>query len=71
MTPQLHDTLIGRKLIEGTIPEIAIQLKRIADSMDKENKAKYANLSTAMAIFIDGHPDDKELGKQIRQLYGK
>ena len=69
--PELHETLMGRQLIEGTLPEIAHQLKRIADSMDKDNKAKYANLSTAMAVFIDGHPDDKELGKQIRQLYGK
>lgn len=69
--PELHETLMGKKLIEGTLPEIALQLKRIADSMDKENKAKYANLSTAMAVFIEGYPDDKELGKQIRQLYGK
>ena len=69
--PELHETLMGKKLIEGTLPEIALQLKRIADSMDKENKAKYANLSTTMAVFIDGCPDDKELGKQIRHLYGK
>lgn len=69
--PELHETLMGRQLIEGTLPEIALQLKRIADSMDKENKAKYANLSTAMVVFIEGYPDDKELGKQIRQLYGK
>jgi len=68
---ELHETLMGKKLIEGTLPEIALQLKRIADSMDKENKAKYANLSSAMVVFIDGYPDDKELGKQIRQLYGK
>ena len=36
--PSLHDTLMGRKLIEGTLPEIAHQLKRIADTM--QNKAK-------------------------------
>jgi hypothetical protein len=29
---------MGRKLIEGTLPEIAHQLKRIADTM--QNKAK-------------------------------
>ena len=68
---QLHETQMGVKLIEFTLPEIALQLKRIADSIDKDNKTKYTNLSTAMAVFIDGHPDDKELGKQIRQLYGK
>jgi len=32
---QLHETLMGRKLIEGTLPEIARQLKRIADSLEK------------------------------------
>lgn len=68
---ELHNTVMGKKLIEHTLPEIALQLKRIADSMDRENKAKYANLSSAMAMFIEGHPDDRELGKQIRQLYGK
>jgi hypothetical protein len=33
--PELHETLMGRKLIEGTLPEIAHQLKRIADTMQK------------------------------------
>jgi hypothetical protein len=33
--PELHETLMGRKLIEGTMPEIALQLKRIADTMEK------------------------------------
>jgi len=68
---ELHETQMGVKLIEFTLPEIAVQLKRIADSMDKENKAKYANLSSAMITFVDGYSDDRELGKQIRQLYGK
>jgi len=36
--PELHETLMGRKLIEGTLPDIADQLKRIADTM--QNKAK-------------------------------
>ena len=34
--PELHETLMGRKLIEGTLPEIAHQLKRIADSLDSK-----------------------------------
>ena len=33
--PELHETLMGRKLIEGTLPNIADQLKRIADTMEK------------------------------------
>ena len=36
--PELHETLMGRKLIEGTLPEIARQLERIADTM--QNRAK-------------------------------
>ena len=30
--PELHDTTMGKKLIEHTIPEIAKQLKKIADN---------------------------------------
>jgi len=32
---QLHETLMGRKLIEGTLPDIVNQLTRIADSLEK------------------------------------
>jgi hypothetical protein len=35
---QLHETLMGRKLIEGTLPEIARQLKRIADALEKQTE---------------------------------
>lgn len=34
--PQLHETLMGRKLIEHTLPELAEQLKRVANAL--ENK---------------------------------
>lgn len=33
--PELHETLMGRKLIEHTLPNIADQLKRIADALEK------------------------------------
>jgi hypothetical protein len=39
---QLHETLMGRKLIEGTLPEIARNLKRIADALENQNKEKDA-----------------------------
>ena len=29
---ELHDTVMGKRLIEGTLPEIAHQLKKIAES---------------------------------------
>ena len=32
---ELHQTIMGRKLIEHDIPEISKQLKRIADSLEK------------------------------------
>ena len=30
--PELHDTVMGKRLIEGTLPEIANQLKKLADN---------------------------------------
>jgi hypothetical protein len=35
---ELHETIMGRKLIEHTLPEIAEQLKRIADALEKANQ---------------------------------
>lgn len=32
---QLHETFMGKTLIQGTLPDIADQLKRIADSLEK------------------------------------
>jgi hypothetical protein len=69
MTPQLHDTLIGRKLIEGTIPEIAKQLERIADAL--ESKQKPDQVKTAFETFVKNHPNDEELGKSIREIWQK
>ena len=49
--PELHETMLGRKLIEHTIPEIGRQLERIANSMEKTNveliklKERYKTLS--------------------------
>jgi len=57
--PELHETLMGRKLIEGTLPEIARQLERIADILE-QNKIKE---------LIKVHPNDQELGRHIREYY--
>lgn len=49
--PELHETIMGRKLIEHTLPEIALQLKRVADAMENNNvelirlKERYKTLS--------------------------
>lgn len=42
---ELHNTVMGRRLIEHTLPEIAEQLQRIADELEKANKLKEEELS--------------------------
>jgi hypothetical protein len=67
---QLHETQMGVKLIEFTLPEIALQLKRIADAL--ENKHDPADqITSAFQTFIKSNLNDQDLGKQIRHLYGK
>lgn len=36
---ELHETIMGKKLIEGIIPNIAKQLERVADALEKKNNA--------------------------------
>jgi hypothetical protein len=36
----LHETVVGQRLILGTLPDIAHQLKRIADSLEKLTESK-------------------------------
>jgi hypothetical protein len=38
--PELHQTLMGRKLIEHDIPEIGKQLSRVADALENKNRKK-------------------------------
>ena len=65
--PELHETLMGRKLIEGTLPDIADQLKRIADALeDKEIRTE-----NAITNLITQFPNDADLGKQIRDRWQK
>ena len=66
---ELHETLMGKKLIEGTLPEIAHQLKRIADAL--ESKKQPDHTRSAFETFINNHPNDEELGKNIRELWQK
>jgi hypothetical protein len=50
---ELHKTVMGQRLIEGTLPDIAIQLKRIADSLEKltESKSVSANLGESLHMM--------------------
>ena len=47
---ELHQTIMGQRLIEGTLPDIAHQLKRIADSLEKltESKSVSANIGESL-----------------------
>jgi len=65
--PELHETLMGRKLIEGVIPDIARQLERIADALE----SKEIRTENAITNLITQFPNDGELGKQIRTRWQK
>jgi hypothetical protein len=52
----LHETIMGKRLIEGTLPDIAHQLKRIADSLEKltESKEVVSFGKAGVVTFEDG-----------------
>lgn len=50
----LHETTMGQRLIEGTLPDIAHQLKRIADSLEKLAETK------SVSYDIDEELSEKE-----------
>jgi hypothetical protein len=63
--PELHETLMGRKLIEGTLPDIARQLKRIGDVL--ENKSG-GQVTLDIYELVNNFPDNTELGEQLRTI---
>ena len=63
----LHNTVMGKRLIESTFPEIAHQLKRIADSMENKD----ASLKNSLINLVRQEPNDQELGKLIRSIWNK
>ena len=65
--PELHETLMGRKLIEGTLPEIARQLERIADALE----SKEIRTENALTNLVNQYPNDQELGNEIRKRWQK
>lgn len=60
--PELHETLMGKKLIEHTLPEIATQLKRIADILEENMKGNKedAELVKAAKAYLNGVKDEKK-----------
>jgi len=67
--PSLHDTLMGRKLIEGTLPEIARQLTRIADAL--ESKQEPDQVTSAFKAYVNSGASDSEIVKQLKQIWQK
>jgi hypothetical protein len=49
----LHETVMGQRLILGTLPDIAHQLQRIADSLEKltESKSVSANIGESLQMM--------------------
>ena len=58
---ELHETILGRRLIENTLPEIARQLERVANALEKKDsdlvslQQKYAILSSLNADVKSKH----------------
>lgn len=50
----LHEKVMGQRLILGTLPDIAHQLQRIADSLEKltESKSVSANIGESLQIKV-------------------
>ena len=50
---ELHQTVMGQRLILGTLPDIAHQLKRIADSLEKltESKSVSSNIGESLHMM--------------------
>lgn len=49
--PELHETMLGQKLIQSTLPNIADSLRRIADQLEKKNNKPEKSLHTAEIDF--------------------
>jgi hypothetical protein len=68
MTLQLHDTMMGKKLIEGTLPDIAHQLKRIADILESKQQDQ---VTSAFKAYVNSGATDSEIVKQLREIWQK
>lgn len=66
--PTLHETLMGRKLIEGTLPDIAEQLKRIADTMQNKAKEEDARRVVEFLEYEEALTKDPATAGRIRIL---
>ena len=49
---ELHNTIMGKRLIEHTLPEIARQLSRIADSLENKQVTSSDQVKSAFLSFV-------------------
>lgn len=81
---ELHETLMGRKLIEHTLPDIGDQLKRIADLLENKEKemaeiTKLENLQDKFSLkdliefleYEEALTKDGMTAKRIRKVLTK
>jgi hypothetical protein len=59
---------MGKKLIEGTLPEIAHQLKRIADILESKQKDQ---VTSAFKSYVYSDATDSDIVKQLREIWQK
>lgn len=65
--PELHETLMGRKLIEHTLPEIARQLERVADNLAKADE-RMIRLQERYKTLSELDADPKSTHKLSRKV---
>jgi hypothetical protein len=66
---ELHNTIMGRRLIEHDLPEIHHQLKRIADVLEKKDSPEKEYI-----LFIEdleASTNDRMVTKKIRDFLVK
>jgi hypothetical protein len=58
MSIQLHETVMGRRLIEHTLPKIGNALEKIAKGMEKREKEWYVVFTATHDLFNEGKTID-------------
>jgi hypothetical protein len=60
--------MMGKKLIEGTLPDIAHQLKRIADALENKQQDQ---VTSAFKSYVHSGATDSDIVKQLREIWQK
>jgi hypothetical protein len=71
MGPQLHETLMGRKLIDHTLPDIAHQLERIANQMEKPADKIKLDRTIEFLEIVEALTTDPDTAGRIRSFFIK